>query len=595
MPFNAGRGLVFVLAGVGSSSGTSTEGVAHFLTFTAFATGIAFSTGFGVGVPLPTKIRWKSEGLLGFGVAVGDTEGEGEAGVVRRVLTVGEAAGETAAAGEAVACALDRVLATGEAVGETVATGEAAARSLGRVFNTGDTAGETANAGDGDAFALSLGLGVAVGDGLGLAPVLVAAWDHWENAMSTAMKAKNFLIMFSLWFTCKSGDIKPSMLHPQVMSSSKMRCWAEIDLSALRQNAARIRAKLGPQGRIMAIVKANAYGHGVLPVTRALLTEAEAFGVANLAEAVQLSDVVAPEKIFILGTPLSDERREIVHYGFIPAVSSFEEAAAFGQLSPNPLPVNITIDTGMGRLGVNEEDAVAKIRKIAALPRIEIKTISTHLPVSDEDDAFTNDQLARFENIVEQLRNLGIRSPRIHVLNSAGAIHFSGHAHDLARIGLALYGSSPIPSFQNELRGVMTLKTRVTTVRTLPAGHGVSYGRTYITPSPTRTAILGLGYADGYQRHLSNQGADVLIRGQRCPLLGRVTMDQIIVDITALPGVEAGEEVVLMGRQGGGEILASELAQKAGTIAWEIFTGISYRVERIYLHQNEDSAQAQSA
>ena len=374
-----------------------------------------------------------------------------------------------------------------------------------------------------------------------------------------------------------------------------MRCWAEIDLSALRQNAAKIRANLGPQGRIMAIVKANAYGHGVLAVTKALLTEAEAFGVANLAEAVQLSKIVAPERIFILGTPLPDERAEIIRHGFIPVISSFEEAAAFAQLSPKPLPVNITIDTGMGRLGVNEEDAVAIIRAIAALPRIEIKTLSTHLPVSDEDDAFTNDQLARFENIVDQLRKEGIQSPRIHVLNSAGAIHFLGHAHDVARIGLALYGSSPIPAFQGELQAVMTLKTRVTTVRNLPAGHGVSYGRTYITPAPTRTAILSVGYADGYQRHLSNQGADVLIRGQRCPLLGRVTMDQIIVDITKLSGVESGEEVVLMGRQGGGEILASELAQKAGTIAWEIFTGISYRVERIYLHQKENSAQAQNA
>lgn len=344
----------------------------------------------------------------------------------------------------------------------------------------------------------------------------------------------------------------------------------------------------------MAIVKANAYGHGVLPVSKALLTEVQAFGVANLTEALQLSEVVRPERIFILGTALAEERREIARHGFVPAISSLEEAVAFSQLAPKPLPVNVTIDTGMGRLGVNEEVAVAKIKAIAALPGIEIKTISTHLPVSDEDDAYTNDQIARFEAIVQQLRAAGIQSPRIHVLNSAGAIHFQGHAHDLARIGLALYGSSPIPDFQNELRAVMTLKSRVTTVRALPTGHGVSYGRTYITPAPMRIAILGLGYADGYQRHLSNQGADVLIRGQRCPLLGRVTMDQIMVDVTALPGVEAGEEVVLIGRQGDQEILASELAQKAGTIAWEIFTGISYRVERIYLHPTENSAQAET-
>jgi len=376
------------------------------------------------------------------------------------------------------------------------------------------------------------------------------------------------------------------------MNSQNKRCWAEIDLSALRTNVAKLRSKTGPRAEIMAIVKANAYGHGVLPVAKALDEIAGAFGVANLTEAVQLAEVIDPSRIFILGAALPGERAEIVQRGFVPAVSSFEEAMVYERLARKPLPVNIPIDTGMGRIGIDERVAAKEIQEIAMLPRIEIRTISTHLPVSDEDDAFTSDQIARFEAIVESLRKEGVKAPRIHVLNSAGTIRHSSHAHDLARVGLALYGSSPIPDFQDELEAVMTWKSRVTLVRDLPAGHGVSYGRTFITPGPMRSAVLSVGYADGYQRHLSNQGADVLIGGRRCPVLGRVTMDQIMVDVTTVPYFDIGEEAVLMGRQGSEEILASELARKAGTIAWEIFTGISYRVERIYLHQEESSAQA---
>ncbi|MDP9292413.1 MAG: alanine racemase, partial [Verrucomicrobiota bacterium] len=167
-------------------------------------------------------------------------------------------------------------------------------------------------------------------------------------------------------------------------------------------------------------------------------------------------------------------------------------------------------------------------------------------------------------------------------LNSAGILRFSAHSRAIVRAGLILYGVSPLPEFQKLLEPVMTLKTRVTLVRDLGAGRGISYGRTFITPSPMRVATLAVGYADGYPRHLSNTGAEVLVRGNRCALLGRVTMDQIMIDVTALPGVEIGDEAVLIGRQGSNEIPAAELAQKAGTIPWEIFTGISSRVARVF-------------
>ena len=383
------------------------------------------------------------------------------------------------------------------------------------------------------------------------------------------------------------------------MNLSSKRCWAEIDLSALRHNVTAIHGRLGSAG-IMAIVKANAYGHGALPVVKELAPLVAAFGVANLAEAIQIAEiagVVVPTRIHILGTALPDERAEIARRGFIPVISSPEEAIAFERLAGHdPLEVTVAIDTGMGRIGLDEKDVLTPMREIAMLPRIKIKTVATHLPVADEDEPFTAAQLARFESIIAGLRAAGIRAPFVHVLNSAGAITFPGHAFEMARIGLALYGSSPIDSFQKELRPVMTLKTRITLVREVPAGHGISYGRTFITPQAMRVATLAVGYADGYQRRLSGQGAEVLIRGRRCPVLGRVTMDQIMVDVTALPAdIAPGEEAVLFGQQKGDEVHAGDLAQKAGTIPWEIFTGISSRVERIYLHPAAGSGKASPA
>ena len=381
------------------------------------------------------------------------------------------------------------------------------------------------------------------------------------------------------------------MAIQQAMNLSTKRCWAEVDLDALRHNSRAVREKLGARTGIMAIVKANAYGHGVQAVVAELSPLVETFGVANFNEAAQIAQSVAPERIFILGTALPREREAIVRGGFLPVVSSSDEAGAFEKFATDrQVAINVVIDTGMGRIGILEENALAEVRAIAALPGIEIKTISTHLPVSDEDGRFTSEQLDRFEKILSGVRDAGIRVPLVHVLNSAGAFQFSAHAHDLARVGLALYGSSPIPDFQKNLRPVMTLKTRVTNIRELPAGHGVSYGRTFVTTAPTRVATLAIGYADGYPRRLSNHGAEVLIRGQRCPVLGRVTMDQIMADVSALPAAEPGDEAVLMGRQGAEEIFAADLARHAGTIAWEIFTGISYRVERIYTHRAEPSA-----
>jgi alanine racemase len=235
----------------------------------------------------------------------------------------------------------------------------------------------------------------------------------------------------------------------------------------------------------------------------------------------------------------------------------------------------------MGRIGIWESEVLEQAREIAAIPKLAVAGIASHLPVADEDEEFTTQQLARFYELVASLRAVGLRNSIVHVENSAGIIGFSAQAGDLVRAGLALYGSSPIPAFQRELRPVLTWMTRVTLVRDVGPGRGISYGRTFITSRPTRIATLAVGYADGFQRHLSNCGAEVLIQGRRCAVLGRVTMDQILVDVTGLNGVEAGTESVIIGKQGDEEILAEELARKSGTIPWEIFTGIGNRVVRV--------------
>ena len=370
----------------------------------------------------------------------------------------------------------------------------------------------------------------------------------------------------------------------------RTRCWAEIDREALRHNARAVRGHVGPDTTILAVVKADGYGHGMGPVARALHEGGgiDDFAVANVAEALSLRGHLPDVRITILSTALPDERPEIVRQNFLPWVSSLEEARDYARLSvglrdnnhgASPFLAIAAVDTGMGREGILPDDLPALLRLSRQTPGILVAGVVTHLPSADEDAAFTTDQLARFDAL---LADEPPAAPH-HAQNSAGLFGFAlGARRNVVRPGLSLYGSSPLPRFQGLLRPALTLKTRVALVRTLPTGHGVSYGRTFVTARPTRVGTLAAGYADGYPRHLSNVGAAVLVRGRRCPVLGRVTMDQIVVDLDALPEVDAGEEVVLLGRQGAEEISAAELAARSGTIPWEIFTGLSARVGRYY-------------
>ena len=361
------------------------------------------------------------------------------------------------------------------------------------------------------------------------------------------------------------------------------RCWAEIDRSALRRNVAFLRQKFGSGVEFLAVVKANAYGHGMIEVARTIADQANIFGVANLEEATALRGAVQ-NPIAILGPALPEERPAIAQRAFIPSVSTLEEALDFDRVAGGrKVPIIFKVDTGMGRMGTLAAEALHVFQQVAALPNLKIHSISTHLPVSDEDAEFTRQELSDFAKLVDRFRSDIPGNYKVHALPSAGVLAFGDPSFDFVRAGLMLYGISPLPGFQKTLRPVLTWKTRIGLVRDMPKGSSISYGRTFTTPRPMRVATLTAGYADGYPRHLSNREAAVLVHGQRCPLLGRVTMDLMMIDVSKIEGAEVGDEVVLMGRQGSEEISCIELAERANTITWEITTRIGSRVRRVFV------------
>ena len=336
----------------------------------------------------------------------------------------------------------------------------------------------------------------------------------------------------------------------------------------------------------MAVVKADAYGHGMVAVAAALEPHVEAFGVASVEEGMRLRSAGCRRPVLLLGAVVPDQFLWVVEHDLQASVSSLAEAELLDSLAGavgKKVAVHLVFDTGMGRIGFLETGGLARL---AQLPHLEIVGVASHYPSADEDPVFTRAQLGEFLELVEQAKAAGITPRLVHIANSAAALAFPDDSTNMLRAGLMLYGSSPLAEHQEALRPALTWKSRIALVRDLPPGQSISYGRTFLTGREpfTRVATVGVGYGDGYPCSLSGKGAEVLIRGQRCPVLGRVTMDQIMVDVSGLGDeVGAGDEVVLIGGQDQESILASELATKAGTIPWEIFTGISQRVARVYV------------
>ena len=364
-----------------------------------------------------------------------------------------------------------------------------------------------------------------------------------------------------------------------------LRTWAEVDLAALRHNAEIARSLAGDR-RIMAVVKADAYGHGVIPIARCLQGSVDMLGVSGLQEAREIREAGVRCPIYLLGASLEVELPGIIDLeGLVLTLSSMQEARALSREADRRgrcIPVHVAIDTGMGRIGFRPEEwGKALVEELEALPGLKLTGLMSHLPSADEDERFTRQQFRQFTELSELLPGLDF-----HIANSAGLIGYGEEQiGNLIRLGLLFYGCSPIDTSNLDLRPVMSLKSRVTLVRELPAGSSISYGRSFVTGKPMRVATVAVGYGDGYRRHLSGNGAEVGIREQRCRVLGKVTMDQIMIDVDHLPEVVAGDEVLLFGSSGSKHPLVipvEEVAEKAGTIPWEIFTGITPRVRRIY-------------
>jgi alanine racemase len=385
--------------------------------------------------------------------------------------------------------------------------------------------------------------------------------------------------------------------------------WAEIDLDAIAANAASLKASAGSKAALMATVKANAYGHGLVPVaSTAVQGGATWLAVHRPIEGIHLRQAGLACPILITGYTLPSESDEIVQWELTPTVNSRPQALALsaaavahihsrasgdsGKAAPRPtsLPVHVKVDTGMGRYGLLPDEVLDYVMFLRELPGLALEGLYTHFSVADHaDKGYTLHQFDVFMGVVEQLERAGIRVPVKHAANSATTLDLPEMALDLVRCGIALYGLHPSDEVEPAvpLIPVLSLKSRVARVRTLPAGASISYGRTYITDRPTLVALIPVGYGDGYHRILSNRG-EVLVGGQRAPILGRVCMDQFVVDVSGIPEVQLHDEVVLIGRQGEDEITAEEVATWAETINYEITTCLLPRVARIYLKQGRE-------
>ncbi|HSH92516.1 MAG TPA: alanine racemase [Roseimicrobium sp.] len=369
------------------------------------------------------------------------------------------------------------------------------------------------------------------------------------------------------------------------------RCWAEVDLDALRENLAWLRHRVGPKVKVMTVVKADAYGHGLKQIATLLMQSGtDIFGVANLAEARAVRGVGKGWPVLMLGACLPDEVETAVRDGVMPTISSLEEARWFSDAATKlhrEVAVHVKVDTGMGRLGMRPDVAAGLIAEIRALPRIRIEGLFTHFAAAEDDPRFSRTQRSHFEKVLRELGHPDSGIPTIHANNSAAVLFESKSIYNLIRPGLIVYGILPpgkrpaTSRLHRQIRPAMTWKCRVSLVKRIPKGATLSYGRSFKAPREMNVATITAGYGDGYFRSAGNRSS-VLIDGKRCPVLGRVTMDQMLVDVSEVSDPQPGDEVVLMGSQGKECITTTELAGWCGTIPWEILTNITYRVPRVY-------------
>jgi alanine racemase len=366
------------------------------------------------------------------------------------------------------------------------------------------------------------------------------------------------------------------------------RAWVEIDQGALSHNVRQLKQLLSAPTQLMAVVKADAYGHGATMVARIAL-EAGASGlcVATLQEGIQLREAGIEAPILLLGAMNTPEQvKAIAHWQLEPTICTPEQAWMFSETLSGlqkTLPVHLKLDTGMSRLGMPWQEATQFVQLVKRLPYLTIASIYSHLATADSPDpTIMRLQHQRFEDAIAQLRHAGIKPPCLHLANSAATLADSSLHYDWVRAGLALYGLYPAEHLRNaaDLHPVMQVKARVTQVKTIPPGTGVSYGYQFIADKETQIAIVGIGYADGVPRNLSNK-MTVLIRGQQVRQIGAITMDQMMLDVSAIPDLQTGEVVTLIGQDGSLQISADDWAEKLGTISWEILCSFKHRLPRV--------------
>ena len=372
------------------------------------------------------------------------------------------------------------------------------------------------------------------------------------------------------------------------------RTWLEIDLDALKENTAQIRALLPKSHRLIATVKANAYGHGDHRIAAELQKNGiDFFGVSNLEEAIGLRDCGITGEILILGYTAAQNAKLLAKHNIIQTIYSLEGAKQLSDICTEKdltVRVHFKLDTGMGRIGFVYDDPnlIAELSEAAALPHLQAEGIFTHLSSADMSDpdsaAYTKAQLQRFDEIVKKLRKDGYALPIAHIQNSAGILQQLSSDFEASRAGIILYGMYPSDEITKRipLKPLMSWKAVISYVKELPAGHSVSYGRRFTSEKPMRVATVPVGYADGYFRSLSSRGY-CIVHGVRCPIIGNICMDQMMLDVTDVPQAKMGDIITVMGKEGDVSVTAEDLAALCSTINYEITCNPSRRVPRVYL------------
>jgi len=389
------------------------------------------------------------------------------------------------------------------------------------------------------------------------------------------------------------NSVEESMLSwesgSNISRMQRERAWVEVNVAAIDHNIRQIRQLLKPETDLMAVVKADAYGHGAVTVAKAVLNAGATWlGVATIPEGIELREAEIDAPILILGaTNLAEQVKRIARWNLSPTLCTLKQALIFSEAigDTGALSVHLNIDTGMSRLGVRWTDAIELFNLVKQLPNLKIGGVCSHFATADDLDPTTmNDQQQRFESVLKTSQ-IPENIPR-HFANSAATIVDLKLQYSMVRTGLITYGLYPALHLRDriDLIPALQVKARITQVTTIPAGTGVSYGHRFVSTRNMTIAVIGIGYADGVPRNLSNQ-MDVLIRGKRVKQIGSITMDQIMLDVTEIPGVQEGEVVTLLGKDQLDSISADDWANKLGTISWEILCGFKNRLPRVIVGQ----------